>query len=136
MEEEGNFTIKIVEIFELHARMLSAEYQTTVSLKFLLIIHNYWNGLDNQPIQITTLCSGSDVIGRHLRPVDSYVTEGVNDSKWCLEFRLTTVQMVQLSNRQFINVILWGRGGNLDIRVTVMKSIKIYFFATVLLFCL
>ena len=44
--------------------------------------------------------------------------------------------MVQLSNRQFINVILWGRGGNLDTGVTVMKSIKINFFATVFLFCL
>ena len=82
MEEEGNFTIKIVEIFELHARMLSAEYQTTVSLKFLLIIHSYWNGLDNQPIQITTLCSGSDVIGRHLRPVDSYVTKATRSDVW------------------------------------------------------
>ena len=36
--------------------------------------------------------------------------------------------MVQLSDRQFINVIWGGRGGNLDTGVTVMKSIKIYFF--------
>lgn len=41
------------------------------------------------------------------------------------------MQMVQLSNRQFINVILGGRDGNLDTGVTVMKSIKIYFFAAV-----
>ena len=40
------FTIKIVEIFELHASMSgmrSAEYQTTVPLKFLIIIHNCAN---------------------------------------------------------------------------------------------
>ena len=42
--------------------------------------------------------------------------------------------MVQLSNRQYINVIFGGRGGNLDTGVTVMKSIKIYFFATVFCF--
>ena len=40
------FTIKIVKIFELHASMpgvRSAKYQTTVPLKFLIIIHNYAN---------------------------------------------------------------------------------------------
>ena len=40
------FTIKIIEMFELHASiqgMLSAEYQMTISLKFLIIMHNYVN---------------------------------------------------------------------------------------------
>ena len=40
------FTIKIVKIFELHASMpgvRSAKYETTVPLKFLIIIHNYAN---------------------------------------------------------------------------------------------
>ena len=37
------FTMKIIEVFELHASMppmRSAEYQVTVPLKFLIIIHN------------------------------------------------------------------------------------------------
>ena len=40
------FTIKITEMFELHASMppmRSAEYQATIPLKFLRIIHNYAN---------------------------------------------------------------------------------------------
>ena len=40
------FTIKIIEMFELHASipgMLSAEYQMTIPLKFLIIMHNYVN---------------------------------------------------------------------------------------------
>ena len=40
------FTIKIIELFELHAGMppmRSAEYQKTMPLKFLIIIHNYTN---------------------------------------------------------------------------------------------
>ena len=40
------FTIKIIEMFELHAStqgMRSAEYQVTIPLKFLIIIHNYVN---------------------------------------------------------------------------------------------
>ena len=40
------FTIKIMEMFELHASMSlmrSAEYRATISLKFLIIIHNYAN---------------------------------------------------------------------------------------------
>ena len=40
------FTIKIIEIFELHASipgMRSAEYQATIPLKFLVIMHNYAN---------------------------------------------------------------------------------------------
>ena len=40
------FTIKIIEMFELHASMpptRSAEYQATIPLKFLIIIHNYAN---------------------------------------------------------------------------------------------
>ena len=41
------FTIKIIiEMFELHARMppmQSAEYQSTIPLTFLIIIHNYAN---------------------------------------------------------------------------------------------
>ena len=39
------FTIKIVEIFELNASIpavRSAEYQTTLSLKSLIIIHNLY----------------------------------------------------------------------------------------------
>ena len=40
------FTIKIIEMFELHASMQgmrSAEYQATTPLKFLIIIHHYMN---------------------------------------------------------------------------------------------
>ena len=40
------FTIKIIEMFELHASMppmQSAEYLATIPLKFLIIIHNYAN---------------------------------------------------------------------------------------------
>ena len=40
------FTIKIIEMFELHTSMppmRSAEYQATIPLKFLIIIHNYTN---------------------------------------------------------------------------------------------
>ena len=40
------FTIKIIVMFELHASipgMRSAEYQATIPLKFLIIIHNYEN---------------------------------------------------------------------------------------------
>ena len=40
------FTIKIIEMFELHVSMpsmRSAEYQATIPLKFLIIIHNYEN---------------------------------------------------------------------------------------------
>ena len=40
------FTIKIIEMFELHASMQgmrSAEYQAATPLKFLIIIHNYVN---------------------------------------------------------------------------------------------
>ena len=41
------FTRKIIEMFELHARMppmRSAEQQVTIPLKFLIIIRNYANG--------------------------------------------------------------------------------------------
>ena len=40
------FTIKIIEMFELHSSMppmQSAEYLVTIPLKFLIIIHNYAN---------------------------------------------------------------------------------------------
>ena len=40
------FTIKIIEMFELHASMppmRSAEYQATVPLKFIITVHNYAN---------------------------------------------------------------------------------------------
>ena len=40
------FTIKNIEMFELHASMppiRSAEFQVTIPLKFLIIIHNYAN---------------------------------------------------------------------------------------------
>ena len=40
------FTIKIIEMFELHGSMppmQSAEYLATIPLKFLIIIHNYAN---------------------------------------------------------------------------------------------
>ena len=40
------FTIKIIEMFELYVSVLSmrsAEYQATIPLKFLIIIHNYEN---------------------------------------------------------------------------------------------
>ena len=40
------FTIKIMEMFVLHANMppmRSAEYQVIIPLKFLIIIHNYAN---------------------------------------------------------------------------------------------
>ena len=40
------FTIKIIEMFELHASMpgmLSTEYQMTIPLKCLIIMHNYAN---------------------------------------------------------------------------------------------
>ena len=40
------FTIKIIEMLELHASMppmRSAEYQAAISLKFLIIILNYAN---------------------------------------------------------------------------------------------
>ena len=45
------FTIKIIEMFELHASMppmRSAEYQATIPLKLLIIIHNYANETINQ----------------------------------------------------------------------------------------
>ena len=62
------FTIKIIEMFELHASMppmRSAEYQATIPLKFIIIVHNNAN-LDNQPIKITTRFSGSsDITGWH-----------------------------------------------------------------------
>ena len=73
------FTIKVVEIFELHASMpgvRSDEYQMTIPLKFLIIIHNHANVWTiNHPIKITTRVLGSEVAGRHLRPVDSDVAE-------------------------------------------------------------
>ena len=40
------FTIKIIEMFELHASMppmRSAEYQATIPLKFIIIVHNNAN---------------------------------------------------------------------------------------------
>ena len=40
------FTIKIIEMFELHTSIpgvLSAEYQMTIPLKLLIIMHNYVN---------------------------------------------------------------------------------------------
>ena len=40
------FTIKIIEMFELHASMppmRSAEYQAIIPLKFIIIVHNYAN---------------------------------------------------------------------------------------------
>ena len=40
------FTIKIIEMFELHASMppmRSAQYQATIPLKFIIIVHNYAN---------------------------------------------------------------------------------------------
>ena len=40
------FMIKTIEMFELHASMppmRSAEYQATIPLKFLIIIHSYTN---------------------------------------------------------------------------------------------
>ena len=40
------FTIKIIEMFELHAiipGMRPDEYQATIPLKFLIIMHNYAN---------------------------------------------------------------------------------------------
>ena len=43
------FTIKIIEMFELHASIyiatneISVEYLATIPLKFLIIIHNYGN---------------------------------------------------------------------------------------------
>ena len=55
-------------MFELHVDIpgkRSAEYQATILLKFLIIMHNYVTEcLDNQPIKITTRFYGSDdVIG-------------------------------------------------------------------------
>ena len=40
------FTVKIIKMFELHASMppmRSAEYQATIPLKFVIILHNYAN---------------------------------------------------------------------------------------------
>ena len=68
-------------MFELQASMPgmgSAEYQTTIPLKFLIIISKYMKlceCLDNQPIKITTRVLSSDVAGRHKQPVDSDIAE-------------------------------------------------------------
>ena len=69
------FTIKIMEMFELHRSippMRSTEHQATIPLKFLITIHNYANVLT---IKVTTRFLGSDVTGGHYWPVDSDVAE-------------------------------------------------------------
>ena len=74
-EDKGKFAIYnkdyMIEMFELHASMRpmqSAEYQATMSLKFLIIIHNYWGMriFRQSTNQITTRFLGSsDVTGQH-----------------------------------------------------------------------
>ena len=65
------FTIKIIEMFELHTSMpgmQSAEYQMTIPLKFLIILSTHMQlceCLDNQQIKITTQFTGRDVTGQH-----------------------------------------------------------------------
>ena len=79
-EDEGNFAVydkgcRNVELQESVPGMRSAEYQTTIPLKFLIIVHNYANKPANVwTIKITTRFSGRDVTGRTL-------LRGENDSK-------------------------------------------------------
>ena len=66
-EDKGNFAVydkgcRNVELRESVPGMRSAEYQATIPLKFLIIVHNYANAWT---IKITTRFSGSDVTGRH-----------------------------------------------------------------------
>ena len=75
-EDEGNLAVydkgcRNVELQESVPGMRSAEYQTTIPLKFLIIVHNYANVWT---IKITTRFSGRDVTGRTL-------LRGENDSK-------------------------------------------------------
>ena len=82
LEDKGNllFTIKIVEIIELHASvpsMRSADYKTTVPLQFLIIIHNYANVWTiNQSKSLPGFWVVTSLDGINW-PVDSDVAEGV-----------------------------------------------------------
>ena len=71
----------MIELFELHASappMRSPEYQATIPLKFLIIIHNYpgMRIFRKSTNQITTRFSGSsDVAGQRKQLADSDVAE-------------------------------------------------------------
>ena len=85
-------TIKIIEMFEPHASippMQSAEYQGTIPLKFLIIIHNYANvSTINQPKSLP----GFQVVATSLDGINGWSIQTLlreeNDSKQSDEIRV------------------------------------------------
>ena len=98
------FTMKIIEVFELHASMppmRSSEYQVTVPLKFLIIIHNDAN---DQTINQSKSLPGFRLVVRSLDGINSWLIQtllrGENDSKQSDEIQANDFS---LSRRH-----LWG----------------------------
>ena len=79
------FTVKIIEMFELHASMpwmWSAEYQATIPLKFRVIMPNYANVL---PINQSKSLPGFRVVVTSVDGINGWsiqtLLRGENDSK-------------------------------------------------------
>ena len=90
------FTIKIMEMFELHASMSlmrSAEYRATIPLKFLIIIHNYANV---QTINQSKSLPGFWVAVTSLDGINGWSIQtlltGENDSKRSDEIQTKTIE--------------------------------------------
>ena len=84
-------TIKIIDMFELHASippMQSAEYQATIPLKLLIIIHNYANV---QTINQSKSLPGFQVVVTSLDGINGWSIQTLlreeNDSKQSDEIR-------------------------------------------------
>ena len=98
------FTIKIIEMFELHVSMppmRSAEYQETIPLTFLIIIHNYAN--------IQTI-NQSKSLPSFLDGISSWLIQtllrGENDSKQSDEIQATRVEgMPECQAKRFPQII-------------------------------
>ena len=87
------FTIKIIEMFELHVSMpsmRSAEYQATIPPKVLIIVHNYENV---QTINQSKSLPGFPVVVTSLDGINGWsiqtLPRGENDSKQSDEFQDT-----------------------------------------------
>ena len=84
------FTIKIMEMFELHRcipPMRSTEHQATIPLKFLITIHNYANVLtinqSQSPPGFWVVTSLEGIIGRSIQTLQ----RGERDSKQSYEIK-------------------------------------------------
>ena len=104
------FTIKIIEMFELHGSMppeRSATHQATIPLKFLIIIHNDANV---QTINQSKSLPGFWVVVTSLDGINSWLIQtllrGENDSKQSDEIQATRVEgMPEFQAKRFPQII-------------------------------